>query len=148
MHDYTFEMGTSRFVQEASLESTMAWVKQVTNKPVQLETQIGEDTLVVTTAPVYDSSGNYRGPMFSWDLVTTLRLNERKQREIQEQQQRQRSSSRATLSAITAAAGKTTVAKVPTSGPAVRARAAARESRRRRLAYMHSHSEQLSHRFR
>ena len=34
VHDYTFEMGTSRFVQEASLESTMSWVKQVTNKPV------------------------------------------------------------------------------------------------------------------
>jgi dimethylamine/trimethylamine dehydrogenase len=34
VHDYTFEMGTSRFVKEASLESTMSWVKQVTDKPV------------------------------------------------------------------------------------------------------------------
>jgi dimethylamine/trimethylamine dehydrogenase len=34
VHDYTFEMGTSRFVKEAALESTMSWVKQVTDKPV------------------------------------------------------------------------------------------------------------------
>jgi dimethylamine/trimethylamine dehydrogenase len=34
VHDYTFEMGTSRFVEEAALESTMAWVKDVTGKPV------------------------------------------------------------------------------------------------------------------
>jgi dimethylamine/trimethylamine dehydrogenase len=34
VHDYSHEMGTSRFVQEASLEATMSWVKQVTSKPV------------------------------------------------------------------------------------------------------------------
>ncbi len=34
VHDYTLEMGTSRFVEEAALESTISWVKQVTNKPV------------------------------------------------------------------------------------------------------------------
>jgi len=34
VHDYTWEMGTSRFVPEAALESTMSWVKQVTRKPV------------------------------------------------------------------------------------------------------------------
>jgi len=34
VHDYTLEMGTSRFVKEASLEATMSWVKQVTGKPV------------------------------------------------------------------------------------------------------------------
>jgi dimethylamine/trimethylamine dehydrogenase len=34
VHDYTYEMGTSRFVQEAGLESTMSWVKEVTGKPV------------------------------------------------------------------------------------------------------------------
>jgi dimethylamine/trimethylamine dehydrogenase len=34
VHDYSYEMGTSRFVQEAGLESTMSWVKQVTSKPV------------------------------------------------------------------------------------------------------------------
>ncbi|MDF1595470.1 MAG: FAD-dependent oxidoreductase [Acidimicrobiia bacterium] len=34
VHDYTFEMGTSRFVPEAGLEATMSWVKSVTNKPV------------------------------------------------------------------------------------------------------------------
>jgi dimethylamine/trimethylamine dehydrogenase len=34
VHDYTFEMGTSRFVPEAGLEKTMSWVKSVTKKPV------------------------------------------------------------------------------------------------------------------
>ena len=34
VHDYTFEMGTSRFVKEAALESYVSWVKQVTEKPV------------------------------------------------------------------------------------------------------------------
>lgn len=34
VHDYTFEMGTSRFVPEAALEETMSWVKSVTDKPV------------------------------------------------------------------------------------------------------------------
>ena len=34
VHDYTFEMGTSRFVPEAALEETMSWVKGVTQKPV------------------------------------------------------------------------------------------------------------------
>ena len=34
VHDYSYEMGTSRFVQEAGLEATMSWVKQVTSKPV------------------------------------------------------------------------------------------------------------------
>jgi len=32
--DYSYEMGTSRFVQEAGLEATMSWVKSVTDKPV------------------------------------------------------------------------------------------------------------------
>jgi len=32
--DYSYEMGTSRFVKEAGLEETMAWVKSVTGKPV------------------------------------------------------------------------------------------------------------------
>jgi len=32
--DYSFEMGTSRFVKEAALEETMAWVKQATQRPV------------------------------------------------------------------------------------------------------------------
>ncbi len=34
VHDYSYEMGTSRFVPEAGLEQTMAWVKSVTDKPV------------------------------------------------------------------------------------------------------------------
>ena len=67
-------------------------------------------------------------------------------RALQEQQQRQ--PSLATPSAISSSlAAKTTVAKAATSGPAVRARAAARESRRRQIAYMHSHGQQLSQRF-
>jgi dimethylamine/trimethylamine dehydrogenase len=34
VHDYSFEMGTSRFVPEAALVDTMSWVKSVTTKPV------------------------------------------------------------------------------------------------------------------
>ena len=34
VHDYTFEMGTSRFVKEAALEGYVSWVKQVTQQPV------------------------------------------------------------------------------------------------------------------
>ena len=34
VHDYSYEMGTSRFVEEAGLEATMSWVKSVTDKPV------------------------------------------------------------------------------------------------------------------
>jgi dimethylamine/trimethylamine dehydrogenase len=34
VHDYSYEMGTSRFVPEAALEDTMSWVKSVTTKPV------------------------------------------------------------------------------------------------------------------
>lgn len=34
VHDYSYEMGTSRFVREAGLEATMSWVKSVTQKPV------------------------------------------------------------------------------------------------------------------
>ncbi len=34
VRDYSFEMGTSRFVPEAALEDTMSWVKSVTTKPV------------------------------------------------------------------------------------------------------------------
>ncbi len=32
--DYSHEMGTSRFVHEAGLETAMSWVKEVTDKPV------------------------------------------------------------------------------------------------------------------
>jgi dimethylamine/trimethylamine dehydrogenase len=34
VHDYTYEMGSSRFVKEAALERYVSWVKQVTRKPV------------------------------------------------------------------------------------------------------------------
>ena len=34
LEDYSFEMGTSRFVKEASLESTISYVKDITQKPV------------------------------------------------------------------------------------------------------------------
>jgi len=34
LDDYTFEMGTSRFVKEGGLESTINYVKELTNKPV------------------------------------------------------------------------------------------------------------------
>ncbi len=34
VHDYSYEMGSSRFVEEAGLEATMSWVKSVTDKPV------------------------------------------------------------------------------------------------------------------
>jgi dimethylamine/trimethylamine dehydrogenase len=34
VHDYSYEMGTSRFTEEAGLEATMSWVKDVTDKPV------------------------------------------------------------------------------------------------------------------
>ena len=34
VNDYSHEMGTSRFVEEAGLEATMSWVKSVTDKPV------------------------------------------------------------------------------------------------------------------
>ena len=34
VHDYSYEMGTSRFTPEAALEATMSWVKGVTDKPV------------------------------------------------------------------------------------------------------------------
>jgi dimethylamine/trimethylamine dehydrogenase len=34
VHDYSYEMGSSRFVPEAGLEATMSWVKSVTDKPV------------------------------------------------------------------------------------------------------------------
>jgi dimethylamine/trimethylamine dehydrogenase len=34
VHDYSFEMGSSRFVKEAALEDYVSWVKQVTRKPV------------------------------------------------------------------------------------------------------------------
>jgi dimethylamine/trimethylamine dehydrogenase len=34
VHDYTREMGTSRFIAEADLETTMSWVRSVTHKPV------------------------------------------------------------------------------------------------------------------
>jgi dimethylamine/trimethylamine dehydrogenase len=34
VHDYSYEMGTSRFVPEAGLEATMSWVKSVTDQPV------------------------------------------------------------------------------------------------------------------
>lgn len=34
VHDYSWEMGTSRFVPEAGLEATMSWVKSITDKPV------------------------------------------------------------------------------------------------------------------
>ncbi len=34
VHDYSYEMGSSRFTREAALESYVAWVKQATHKPV------------------------------------------------------------------------------------------------------------------
>jgi dimethylamine/trimethylamine dehydrogenase len=34
VHDYSYEMGSSRFTQEAALESYVSWVKQATQKPV------------------------------------------------------------------------------------------------------------------
>jgi dimethylamine/trimethylamine dehydrogenase len=34
VHDYSYEMGTSRFTTEAALEATTSWVKSVTDKPV------------------------------------------------------------------------------------------------------------------
>jgi dimethylamine/trimethylamine dehydrogenase len=34
VHDYSFEMGSSRFVREASLEAYVGYVKQLTGKPV------------------------------------------------------------------------------------------------------------------
>jgi dimethylamine/trimethylamine dehydrogenase len=34
VHDYSYEMGSSRFTREAALESYVSWVKQATRKPV------------------------------------------------------------------------------------------------------------------
>jgi len=34
VHDYSYEMGSSRFTREAALESYYSWVKQATRKPV------------------------------------------------------------------------------------------------------------------
>jgi dimethylamine/trimethylamine dehydrogenase len=34
VHDYSYEMGTSRFTSEAALEAATSWVKTVTDKPV------------------------------------------------------------------------------------------------------------------
>jgi len=34
VHDYSYEMGSSRFTREAALESYVSWVKQATQKPV------------------------------------------------------------------------------------------------------------------
>jgi dimethylamine/trimethylamine dehydrogenase len=34
VHDYSYEMGSSRFTQEAALENYVSWVKQATRKPV------------------------------------------------------------------------------------------------------------------
>ncbi len=34
VHDYSYEMGSSRFTREAALEEYVSWVKQVTRKPV------------------------------------------------------------------------------------------------------------------
>jgi dimethylamine/trimethylamine dehydrogenase len=34
VHDYSYEMGSSRFVKEAALEDYVSWVKQTTNKPI------------------------------------------------------------------------------------------------------------------
>jgi dimethylamine/trimethylamine dehydrogenase len=34
VHDYSYEMGSSRFVREAALETYISWVKQTTRKPV------------------------------------------------------------------------------------------------------------------
>jgi dimethylamine/trimethylamine dehydrogenase len=34
VHDYSYEMGSSRFTREAAMESYVSWVKQVTRKPV------------------------------------------------------------------------------------------------------------------
>jgi dimethylamine/trimethylamine dehydrogenase len=34
VHDYSYEMGSSRFTPEAALESYVSWVKQATRKPV------------------------------------------------------------------------------------------------------------------
>jgi len=34
VNDYSYEMGTSRFVPEAALETAMSWVKRVTDRPV------------------------------------------------------------------------------------------------------------------
>ena len=62
-------------------------------------------------------------------------------RALQEQQRRQLSPHSARPRS--AAAAKTAVAS---SGPAVRARAAAKESRRRQVAYIHSHGQLLHYR--
>lgn len=56
---------------------------------VSVETEIADDRVVVNSAPVYDASGNHHGQMFTWDIVTALRENERKQREIQRQRELQ-----------------------------------------------------------
>lgn len=68
---------------------TIEKLRQASHQHTTVETQIGPETILVTTAPTYDSHGQYRGPMYSWDIVTELRMKEKEQREIQKQQQKQ-----------------------------------------------------------
>ncbi|MBF0240215.1 MAG: HAMP domain-containing protein, partial [SAR324 cluster bacterium] len=60
-------------------------------KSLTTEVQIDKDIFAITTSPVYDKNVEYQGPMFSWNVVTDLRHNERNQKEIQIQQQKQAS---------------------------------------------------------
>ena len=84
VHDYSLEMGTSRFVSEAALESTMSWVKDVTGKPV---VSVGrftspETMLRLVRQGVVDLIGAAR-PSIS-DPFLPLKISEGREDEIRE----------------------------------------------------------------
>ncbi|MFV2000453.1 MAG: FAD-dependent oxidoreductase [Acidimicrobiia bacterium] len=84
VHDYSYEMGTSRFVPEAALEDTMSWVKSVTTKPVvSVGRFTSPDTMLrLVRQGVIDLVGAAR-PSIADPFIPT-KINEGREDEIRE----------------------------------------------------------------
>lgn len=78
------------------------------NLPHQAEIQVGDETLLLNASAIYDSKGNYSGPMIAWEVITqqkeAAKREEENQRRDREQQEDLRNKVDEILTVVNAAA--------------------------------------------
>lgn len=56
------------------------------NLPYSAEIQLGDEVLLLNASAIYDSQGNYAGPMVAWDRITDRKAAERREQENRERE--------------------------------------------------------------
>lgn len=82
-------VGSSYDVFHTNPEHQRKLLSDPKNLPYTAEIQVGEETLALNAAAIYDANGNYSGPMISWEVITEQKAAEQREKEVQEHERQQ-----------------------------------------------------------